>query len=60
MAKAITHTTEGSQPNIAHWILLIVSVATFSVLAISVPHLIGDQDGFAVHRRAKNSYTWHL
>ena len=41
MAKAITHTTERSPLSAASWILLVVSVASLTVLAISVPHLIG-------------------
>jgi cytochrome c-type biogenesis protein CcsB len=40
MAKAITHTTEPPQQSAASWLLLVVSVASLTVLAISVPHLI--------------------
>ena len=40
MAKAITHTMERSQGSTASWLLLVVSVACLTVLAISVPHLI--------------------
>ena len=46
MAKVITHTTERSQPSAANWILLVVSVASFAVLAISVPHLISAEGWF--------------
>jgi cytochrome c-type biogenesis protein CcsB len=41
MAKAITHTSERTPLSAASWILLAVGVACFTVLAISVPHLIG-------------------
>lgn len=41
MAKAITHTTERTPFSAVSWILLVVGVACFTVLAISVPHLIG-------------------
>ena len=40
MAKVITHTTERTQHSATAWVLLIVSVACLTVLAISVPHLI--------------------
>ena len=50
MAKAITHTTERSQPSAATWILLVVAVASATVLAISVPHLIGSQGWFGGDR----------
>ena len=46
MAKVMTHTTERSQLSAASWILLVVSVACFTVLAISVPHLISDEGWF--------------
>ena len=58
MAKAITHTTERSQLSAASWILLVVSVASFTVLAISVPHLISAEGWFAGAERAKSSYLW--
>ena len=57
MAKAITHTTERSQLSAASWILLVVSVASFTVLAISVPHLIGDQ-GWFVGARAGEKFLF--
>jgi cytochrome c-type biogenesis protein CcsB len=47
MAKATTHAEEGSQPPAASvsagasWILLAVSVAVLTVMAISVPRLVG-------------------
>jgi cytochrome c-type biogenesis protein CcsB len=47
MAKAITHTSEGVQPSAGSWFLLVVSVMTLTVLAISVPHLIGSEGWFA-------------
>jgi len=50
MSKAITHTPERTRLSAAHWILLVVSVACFTVLAISVPHLIGNQGWFAGDR----------
>ena len=40
MAKAITRTTEPAQHSAASWLLLVVSVASLTILAISVPHLI--------------------
>src|SRR5271157_975872 len=40
MAKAITHTAGHSQGSTASWLLLVVTVACLTVLAISVPHLI--------------------
>ena len=43
MAKAITHTTEQSQPTAASWILLAVSVTVLTITAISVPHLVGHE-----------------
>jgi ABC-type transport system involved in cytochrome c biogenesis permease subunit len=46
MAKAITHTPERSPLSAASWILLVVAVASFTILAISVPHLISDQGWF--------------
>lgn len=46
MAKAITHTTERNPLSAANWILLAVYVACFTVLAISVPHLIGAEGWF--------------
>ncbi len=47
MAKAITHIPERTQPSAASWILLVVSVGCLTVLAISVPHLIGAEGWFA-------------
>ena len=46
MAKVMTHTTESNQLSAANWILLVVAVASFTILAISVPHLIGNQGWF--------------
>jgi cytochrome c-type biogenesis protein CcsB len=57
MAKAITHTTERSQPNSASWILLVVSVLSLTVLAISVPHLIGPE-GWLVGARAGEKFLF--
>ena len=57
MAKVITHTTERSQLSAASWILLVVSVASFTVLAISVPHLISDQ-GWFVGARAGEKFLF--
>jgi cytochrome c-type biogenesis protein CcsB len=50
MAKAITHTTEPTQHSAASWILLVVSVAALTVLAISVPHLITTGGWFSGER----------
>jgi cytochrome c-type biogenesis protein CcsB len=47
MTKLMTHAGEGSQPPAASmsaqasWILLAISVAVLTVMAISVPHLVG-------------------
>ena len=61
MAKAITHTTERTRQNAASWILLVVSVACLTVLAISVPHLITAEGWFSgAAARAKNSSMWRL
>ena len=57
MAKAITHTTERNQVSGASWILLVVAVASFTVLAISVPHLISDQ-GWFVGARAGEKFLF--
>jgi cytochrome c-type biogenesis protein CcsB len=46
MAKVITHTTERNQLDATNWILLVVSVASLAVLAISVPHLISAEGWF--------------
>ncbi len=43
MAKAMTQTSEHSRLSAASWTSLIVSVGSFTLLAISVPHLIGDE-----------------
>src|SRR5579872_2124933 len=40
MAKVITHTADEVQHSAANWFLLVVSVASLAILAISVPHLI--------------------
>ncbi len=58
MAKAITHTTERSQFSAASWIMLVVSVGCFTVLAISVPHLVTDEGWFGgVHAGEKFLYV---
>ncbi len=57
MAKAITHTTERSQFSAASWILLVVSVAALTVLAISVPHLINNE-GWFVGARAGEKFLY--
>jgi len=57
MAKVITHTTERSHLSAASWILLVVSVASFTILAISVPHLISDQ-GWFVGARAGEKFLF--
>jgi len=41
MAKVMTQSAERTQLSAGNWILLVVSVLMFTVLAISVPHLIG-------------------
>jgi cytochrome c-type biogenesis protein CcsB len=46
MAKAITHPMETSRSSATGWILPLVSVACLTVLAISVPHLIGNEGWF--------------
>jgi len=46
MENAVTHTTERNPLSPASWILLAVSVASFAVLAISIPHLIGNEGWF--------------
>jgi cytochrome c-type biogenesis protein CcsB len=57
MAKVITHPTEQSEFSPASWILLVVSVAALTVLAISVPHLIGNQ-GWLVGERAGEKFLF--
>jgi cytochrome c-type biogenesis protein CcsB len=57
MAKAITHTTEGDHLSAANWILLIVGVASLTVLAVSVPHLIGNE-GWWVGARAGEKFLF--
>jgi cytochrome c-type biogenesis protein CcsB len=57
MAKAITHLPERSQPSVASWILLVVGVASFTVLAISIPHLMSDQ-GWVVGVRAGEKFLY--
>jgi cytochrome c-type biogenesis protein CcsB len=41
MAKVMVHAAERDQPSSVSWILLVVSVLVVTVLAISVPHLVG-------------------
>jgi ABC-type transport system involved in cytochrome c biogenesis permease subunit len=41
MAKAMTQTADRGQPSASSWILLVVSVTILTVIAISVPHLVG-------------------
>lgn len=43
MAKALTPAAERRAPAAGTWILLIVGVAVVTVLAVSVPHLIGGE-----------------
>jgi cytochrome c-type biogenesis protein CcsB len=57
MEKAVTHTTERSQLSAASWILLVVSVACFTVLAISVPHLTS-AEGWFVGVRAGEKFLY--
>lgn len=47
MGNSVTHTSERSTLSAANWILLVVSVALLTVLAISVPHLIGKDGWFS-------------
>jgi cytochrome c-type biogenesis protein CcsB len=57
MEKAVTHTMERRQLSAASWILLVVSVASFTVLAISVPHLISSE-GWFVGARAGEKFLY--
>ncbi len=57
MAKVISHTTERNHLSAASWILLVVSVASFTVLAISVPHLIS-AEGWLVGARAGEKFLF--
>lgn len=57
MAKAITHGAESSHSHAAGWILSVVGVASLTVLAISVPHLIGSQ-GWLVGSRAGEKFLF--
>jgi cytochrome c-type biogenesis protein CcsB len=41
MAKVMTQTAQRDLQNAASWILLVVSVTVLTVMAISVPHLVG-------------------
>ena len=47
MAKAITRTAERASLSAASWILMVVAVTSVTVLAISVPHLIGAEGWLA-------------
>jgi ABC-type transport system involved in cytochrome c biogenesis permease subunit len=57
MAKAITPTAEPSRVSAASWILLVVAVAVVTVLAISVPHLIGTE-GWLAGARAGEKFLF--
>ncbi len=57
MERAITHSTEHSRLGGASWTSLIVSVSSFTLLAISVPHLIGD-DGWIRGERAGEKFLF--
>ena len=57
MAKVISHATERNHLSAASWILLVVSVASFTVLAISVPHLIS-AEGWLVGARAGEKFLF--
>src|SRR5208283_3688763 len=57
MAKVMTHTPERSHLSAASWILLVVSVVSFAILAISVPHLI-DKEGWFTGARAGEKFLF--
>ncbi len=47
MERAITHSTEHSHLGAGSWTPLVVGVSSFTLLAISVPHLIGSEGWLA-------------
>ncbi len=57
MAKAMTQTTERSHLGAANWTSLIVGIAAFTLLAISVPHLIGNE-GWLSGERAGEKFLF--
>src|SRR5579864_7421100 len=57
MAKVIAHAAGHDQPSSASWILLVVSVLVVTVLAISVPHLVG-AEGWLAGDRAGEKFLY--
>jgi cytochrome c-type biogenesis protein CcsB len=57
MAKVMAHTAERAEPSSGSWILLVVSVVVVTVLAISVPHLVG-AEGWLAGGRAGEKFLY--